>query len=530
MKPSDLGTLFDDLVLRGGKTLVELSRPLDIAPAHGTRYDIGQLAALVRGAAGWLHATGVRPGDRVAIVKANHWDYVLLACAAVRVGAIPALLSDHLSPHTLQLLLKRLDPALLVTTRVVLSRARDAETDLIGFARRTLTLDGSYPDAIDVENVRGTVPPPPVHRGVDDSLVVNHTSGTTGTPKLVVHTTRTLIQGLAAGEAHRIPVVSSRKSDTVCSAIAFCHARAIPWTASVLWLAPHKVVIIADSDPHVAEPVLRAHPPTTLEALPATYVRWQSMAERPDNPFADVRLFVSTFDAMHPPTVRAFLHATARRPLWVQVWGQTETGPLTFRFLTRRSVAQHESRHPKTRDLGRPAPGRMRLRVVDPHTFRQVPTGTPGIVLARTDVRCVGYVGEEDRWSVKALGKWWNTGDIGVRTRRGSYLLLDREVDVIPGQSCVELEDVLEDRVPEVIESIVLGTPGELPIPVVVTSTGSLNRGRWAWAVRDLPALAEPVVLTWDEVPRTGTGKVRRMELRTLVRRGHDTFGTGRWT
>ncbi|MDQ3579654.1 MAG: AMP-binding protein, partial [Actinomycetota bacterium] len=183
MKPSDLGTLFDDLVLKGGKTLVELSRPLDIAPAHGTRYDIGQLAALVRGAAGWLHATGVRPGDRVAIVKANHWDYVLLACAAVRVGAIPALLSDHLSPHTLQLLLKRLDPALLVTTRVVLSRARDAETDLIGFARRTLTLDGSYPDAIDVENVRGTVPPPPVHRGVDDSLVVNHTSGTTGTPK-----------------------------------------------------------------------------------------------------------------------------------------------------------------------------------------------------------------------------------------------------------------------------------------------------------------------------------------------------------
>ena len=42
--------------------------------------------------------------------------------------------------------------------------------------------------------------------------------------------------------------------------------------------------------------------------------------------------------------------------------------------------------------------------------------------------------------------------------------------------------------------------------------------------------LEEPVVLTWDQVPRTGTGKVRRMELRELVGYPTETFGTGRWT
>ncbi|GGS26699.1 class I adenylate-forming enzyme family protein [Actinokineospora fastidiosa] len=527
MKPSDLGTLFEDLVDRGVRTVAELDRPLDIAPDFGTTYTMADLAGLVRNAAGWLHAAGVGPGDRVAVVKENHWDYVLLAAAAARLGAVPALLSDHLPPQTLQVLLKRLDPALLVTSTGVLDNARDDETDLMGFGRRTLVLDGRYPGAIDLAALRGTRPPGFVRRAPDAPLIINHTSGTTGTPKLVLHTAETLIHQLAAREAQRVPVLSSRSCDTVASAIAYCHGRAVPWTMSVLWLAPEKVVVIGSGSPEA----LFTHRPTTVEALPSVYVRWQGLTQVPGNPFEDVRLYVSTFDAMHPPTVRAFLGASRRRhPLWVQVWGQTETGPMTFRFLTRRSVASRADRHPTTRNLGRPVPGRTRLKVVDPRTFQEVPAGRPGLVLVRTSARCVDYVGESERYAAKLSGGWWNSGDVGVRTRTGSYLLLDREVDVIPGQSCVELEDVIEDRVPSVVECVVLGTPGQLPVPVVVTTTGALDPAEWIAAVRDLPALADPVVFTWDRVPRTGTGKVRRMELRALLHRGPATFGTGHWT
>ncbi|MGW5053045.1 class I adenylate-forming enzyme family protein [Actinokineospora sp. NPDC004072] len=527
MKPKDLGTLFDDLVDRGVRTVAELDRPLDIAPDFGTTYTMADLAGLVRNAAGWLHAAGVGPGDRVAVVKENHWDYVLLAAAAARLGAVPALLSDNLPPQTLQVLLKRLDPALLVTSTGVLDNARDDETDLVGFARRTLVVDGRYPGALDLAAVQGTRPPAVVRRVPDAPLIINHTSGTTGTPKLVLHTAETLIHRLAAREAQRVPVLSTKPSDTVASAIAYCHGRAVPWTMSVLWLAPSKVVVIGGDEPDV----LREHPPTTLEALPSVFVRWQGLTAAPDHPFGDVRLFVSTFDAMHPPTVRAYLGASRRRhPLWVQVWGQTETGPMTFRFLTRRSVATRADRHPTTRNLGRPMPGRTRLRVVDPRTFQDVPTGRPGLVLVRTAAQCVDYIGEHERWRAKSADGWWNSGDVGLRTRTGSYLLLDREVDVIPGQSCVELEDVIEDRVPEIVECVVLGTPGRLPIPVVVTVDGSLDPAHWATAIHDLPALADPVVFTWDRVPRTGTGKVRRMELRALLHCGPATFGTGHWT
>ena len=98
MTPRDLGTFFDVLTERGSRTRVTLSRPLDIAPDGGVRYDVPALAALVRDAAGWLHALGARPGERVAIMKDNHWDYALLAIAAARIGAVPALLSPIWTP------------------------------------------------------------------------------------------------------------------------------------------------------------------------------------------------------------------------------------------------------------------------------------------------------------------------------------------------------------------------------------------------------------------------------------------------
>ncbi|KOX12404.1 class I adenylate-forming enzyme family protein [Nocardiopsis sp. NRRL B-16309] len=530
-KPIHLGTLFDDLAERGHATAVHLSRPLDIAPGLGTALDIPRLAGLVAEAAGWLTSAGVRPGDRVAIAKRNHWDYVVLSCAAARVGAVPASLSAHLDPSVLEVLLKRLDPALLVTDAALLAACREGGTDLASLAGRALVVDGTAAGALSTDDVRGGPEPRPRRPPLDAPLAIMHTSGTTGVPKLVVHSTRTIMRRLAGFEAHRWPLLGSRPDDAVASAVSFAHGRALAWTASVLWLAPARLLAVSSSDWAEAGPFLERHRPTTLEAQPATYVRWQDRAAERRAPFERVRLYISTFDAMHPPTVRAFLGATRHRhPVWMQGWGQSETGPLTFRFLTRRAMATERGRHPTTRDLGRPVPTRTALRVVDPQTLRPVPRGTQGLVFCRSEALCLGYVGEEERWRSKWVGQWWNTGDLGVLTRTGSVRLVDREVDAIPEGSCLELEDVIADRLPGVLECVVLGVPGRPSLPVAVTEDGTLDLDAWRRAVTDLPPLADPVAMKWDEVPRTGTGKVRRAALRDRIGETPDTHGTGRWT
>lgn len=530
MRPHDMGTLFDELADRGSRTVVTLDRPFDIAPGGGVTYRIGDLARLVTEAAGWFAAAGVRPGGYVAIVKPNHWDYDLLACAAVRIGAVPALVSDRLSADALHVMLKRLAPDLLVTTAGTVRAARHAETDVLALAPRTLCLDEPPPGALGLADVRDQRTPRTHHRHPDDPLVVNHTSGTTGVPKLVAHSTRTIIDRLARFEAIRWPVLGYRPDDTVCTANAYPHGRTFCWTASVFSRQPAGVLIVTGDDPDRATALLGARPPTIVEALPATYARWRPLTARPDHPFHAVRLHISTYDAVHPPTVRAFLDAShRRRPRWLQGWGQTETGPLTFRLLTR-SALNGADRHPTTRDLGRPLPGRAALKVVDPHTFRPLPAGRRGLVLARTPARALGYIGEKERWSGKAYGPWWNTGDIGVRTRSGGLLLLDREVDMVAGASCLELEDVIEDRLPTVLECVILGVPGRPPVPILVTVDGLPDPAAWRDAVADLPPLSEPEILPATALPRTATGKVRRQALLDQLYPGTDTSGTGRWT
>lgn len=527
MKPYDMGVLFDECAARRPATTVHLDRPFDLAPDGGTEYDVARLAQLVQDAAGWLAAAGAGRGDRVAIIKDNHWDYDLLACAAIRVGAVPAQVSAHLTPEVLEVLLKRIAPAVLVTTAELVEGARTDGVDLASFARTTVTIDRPVSGGTPLEDLRGSASPSPRRRADDEPLVVNHTSGTTGVPKLVVHSARTIVGSLARFEANPMPKIGVRSDDVVATASSYAHGRTFCWTAVAMSRAPQDLLVFTGADPDRADPLLRAHPPTIVEALPASYVRLQPLTQRLDNPFRRVRLYISTYDAVHPPMVRSYLSASRHTgPLWMDGWGQTETGPLTFRFHTRRSSGPSRSAH----DVGRPIPVKTRLRVVDPDTFEPLSRGRPGLVLARTSARCLDYLGESDRWADKQVGPWWNTGDLGVRAWDGSVQLLDREVDRAPELSCVATEDLLEERLPQAQECVLLSRADGPPLPVVVTADGQLPDEAWHRATRGLPMLPKPVVLTWDEVPRTGTAKVRRRELATRLTGSTETYGTGRWT
>ena len=81
---SSIGVLFEEHALRGASVGFHLDRPLDIDAADRRRLLLGDMASLVSEASGWLAALGVGPWDRVAVVKRNHFDSILLACAAAR--------------------------------------------------------------------------------------------------------------------------------------------------------------------------------------------------------------------------------------------------------------------------------------------------------------------------------------------------------------------------------------------------------------------------------------------------------------
>jgi acyl-coenzyme A synthetase/AMP-(fatty) acid ligase len=151
-------------------------------------------------------------------------------------------------------------------------------------------------------------------------------------------------------------------------------------------------------------------------------------------------------------------------------------------------------------------------------------------MMVATKSRCLDYLGEHERHREKQRGKWWNTGDIGERASFGRLRLVDREVDIIPGTSGIELESILLDRLERASDVAVLGVPGRPPVPVLCMRDNRLGPEEWRAATADLPELDEPRLLDWEEVPRTATWKVRRLELREKVLGTKEVLGTGRWT
>jgi acyl-coenzyme A synthetase/AMP-(fatty) acid ligase len=101
---------------------------------------------------------------------------------------------------------------------------------------------------------------------------------------------------------------------------------------------------------------------------------------------------------------------------------------------------------------------------------------------------------------------------------------------MVPGMSCIEMESTLLDRLDRATEVIVLAGPEGPPVPVVCMRDDRLARAEWARATDGLPPLADPRVVPWDEVPRTATWKVRRVELRERLLGAHTGLGTGQWT
>src|SRR4051812_26963979 len=121
--------------------LVIVDRPPDIDPDGPTTRTYSEWAGLVDRAAAWLHQAGVRPWDRVAILKANHLDIVILGCAIARIGAIPVMFSGSYGPEEFVPMLRRLEGAFLLTDAAHIAKCGVTPEVVAELTVRTISVD-----------------------------------------------------------------------------------------------------------------------------------------------------------------------------------------------------------------------------------------------------------------------------------------------------------------------------------------------------------------------------------------------------
>lgn len=497
-------------------TPITLDHDLAVFPEAGRRLTVAQYADHVDDLAARLWAAGVRPDEHVVIYKTANADHWMLASAVSRIGAVVVNISPALDPATLGVLMERLGEPTLLTDGTKLDLL--ADLPLKDLTRRVITSADDRPGSVSLAGLAGSPRVKPVVRHIDDAAVITHTSGTTGIPKLVVHTART--QGIRLVPQWRL-LALMRKRETVAIHVPFVHSRMVA-AMSLALLRATPVLLMRETDPAgVAEQFLK-HRPALIEALPNSLMEWENLTEDPRAPFASVKVFSSTFDAIHPGTMSKLLKSSHRRgALFFQIYGQSEVGPAVGRAYFR-----HSAHKANGRCVGWAMPlGAARVRVV-PRGGHTPSEKHPGSIEVAWPGIAKSYYGEQERYDENRDGEWWRTGDVGYRTRFGCLHMLDREVDMIPGvRSSLEIEDVVLSALSELTELVVVQGPDGTPVPVVCTVDDEpLDTARWRKAVARFPQLGDPVQIKNSELPRTATLKVQRLE---LARRFQERPGPG---
>jgi fatty-acyl-CoA synthase len=215
-------------------------------------------------------------------------------------------------------------------------------------------------------------------------------------------------------------------------------------------------------------------------------------------------------------------------------YGLTETAPVltTARPKSTLLSLSDEERYQRQAMAGWPVPG-VEVRVVDPHMI-DVPKDmhTIGEVVARGDHIMEGYYKDAAATESVMTDSWFHTGDMAVWDEESFIHIVDRKKEIIisggENISSIEVEKAIFSH-PDVFECAVVAAPdekwGEVPAAIVVRKPGTTVTAELLLEYLEdrLGKFKLPRVIEFSDepLPKTGTGKIRKMVLK-------DKFWQGR--
>lgn len=456
---------------------------------------------------------GVVPGDRIAILAANHPGWIVSFWAAVAVGAITVGCNAWSSRREAEYTLSHTGPKVVVTDarRAPLVAGRAAVISLEDDIPR---LTRQHPDA----------PLAPHAAAEDEPVIILYTSGTSGRPKGAVHTHRNLTSVI---EYHRMNDAIARElGDPADPAkrryllalplfhIAGLHNLAVPRLATGSAVVMHQGAFDVDA---VLRLIEKEKVTNWGGAVPTMASR---LIAHPDLPKYDLSS-LSAFSLASAPSSPAFKERLrkafplAQRAL-ADSYGLTESS-------TAITVASPMDLAEAPATVGRPI-ATVRLEIRDP-AGNTLPEGEEGEICARSPFNMLGYWNDPEATSraIRA-GRWLHTGDIGV-IEAGRLRVTTRRTDLIlrGGENVypAEIEDVLCEH-PGVAECAVVGVShadlGQEVAAVVVTRAGHpLTEDELrSYAQQQLAYFKVPSRwrITTEALPRNATGKVIRQDIK----------------
>ena len=522
--------LTTQLILRHGAAIHAGST---VSTFDGTRFADASFAAVAERAgrlAAALQAIGIGPGERVATLCWNHQPHLEAYLAVPAMGAVLHTLNLRLFAEQLGYIMNDAADAALIVDGSLLPLIRDvlpAVTSLravivVGEADGEAGFAGAVHD---YETLIAAHAPLTEWPAIEETSAAAacYTSGTTGHPKGVVYSHRTIVLHTMASLGADTFAVSQADRILLLPPMFHANAWGLPFSA---WLAGADLLM---PGPHLQPPKVR----TMIEAKRPSFTATvptlvgdllRANRERPLD-LSSFRVIVVGGSAV-APTLIDEVRATWGVPV-LQGWGMTETSPLCALSIPPRGAAPEEETYWRSAS-GRPVPG-VEVRIVGDDG---APRPHDGVSVGALELRgpwiAAGYHGIASADVLSPEG-WLRTGDVGTIDARGYVRITDRLKDLIKSGgewiSSIELENLLRAH-PGIEEAAVIPVPDprweERPLAIVVHAGDPVPP-------EDLRAhLADHVARFWlpeywaslPELPRTGVGKVDKKVLREQVANG----------
>lgn len=479
---------------------------------NGQAVTYAQLVANVNRAGNAFLRLGIRPEERVLLAALDSPEFVYSFWGAMKIGAVPVPVNTFLRTDEYAYLLDNSGASALVVSPEVWPTVAPLATPRL---RNRIVIGAARVDFLSfsqlVENESPVLAPAPTHR--DDMALWLYSSGSTGSPKGVVHLHRNL---LYCAETYAQEVLGVGPNDVTLSAARLFFAYGLGGGMTFALHAGATAALVSERPtPDSMFAAIHRYRPTLFFGVPTLYA---AMLQKKDAELvydlSSLRVCVSAGEALPG---ELFTQWKAR--FGVEILDGIGSTEALHIFLSNRAGQVHAG------SSGTPVSG-YEVRVIN-EQGQDVPQGEVGDLIIKGGSLTAGYWQRLEATRRALQGEWLRTGDTYYQDADGVYWYCGRSDDMlkVSGQwvSPAEVEGLLFQH-PAVLEAAVVGWDDEnrlvkpkafvvlkqeyAPSPVLAEELQAFVKAR------TLPHKYPRWIVFVAELPKTATGKIQRYKLR----------------
>lgn len=515
----------------------------------GRKISFRELDQISNQLAAYLTKIGVKPDDVVGLHMPNIPAHYVSIVAVQKAGGVSTGLSPLLMPHEMEHQLKDSGVKVVITVDLMFEKIAEV-ADQAGFSTVVVSEIADFLPGVkrvlgkllkkiptaEVKPISGktvvrfmdAIKGMPadrvdVRRGLDDTIFLMYTGGTTGPSKGAVLTQRSYM----SNRLQTLTWLDLRPEEMALSAFPLFHIAGLALGGFSLTTGATQICVPNPRDSHFLIECIKSYKPTIIVNVPTVFFELMKQPEFQQLDLSNLKWCLSAA-APFPPEHIDELEGVIGESRFIELYGMTETSPVTC------CNPRYGAKKPAS--IGMPLSD-TEFKLIDPGTGQPTAPGEPGEIAVRGPQLMKGYFNQPEETANAIRDGWMYTGDVARMDEDGYFYIVDRVKDMVNVSGFKvftrELDDILIKH-PDIDMAASIGVddperPGsERVMAAVVLKPGieksEAEKEKITSYLRDLvaPYKVPKVIEFMDQLPTSAVGKVLKRELKEMMKGGLD--------